>query len=194
MEERSGATHQDTEQGVTAAATIIASTPLQILSSHPPLETSIKQTSKQDTHPIESDPVPATSREEKSEEAITTSKARAHDHNPYHRADHEAPTTEDISHGAMEEIAPNLEASFSPEVYRSLYSIHHFDTDIEKQDMAHDRTFIASDSSFSCSTSISLVQTFSSPVQHRRRTLDSCIPNASSYMRILHPASLLLLL
>ena len=131
LEEGSGPTHQDNEQGVTAAATIIASTPLQLLPSHPPSETSITQTSEQDTHPIESDPVPATSREEKSEETITTSNARAHDHYPYHRADHEAPTTEHISHGAREEIAPNLEASFSPEVYRSLYSIHHFDTDIQ---------------------------------------------------------------
>ena len=75
-EERSGPTHQDTEQGVTGAATIIASTALQLLPSHPPLETSITQTTDQDTHPIESDPVPPTSREEKSEETITTSNPR----------------------------------------------------------------------------------------------------------------------
>ena len=192
MEERSGATHQDTEQGVTAAATIIASTPLQILPSHPPLETSITQNSELDTRPIESDPVPATSREERSEETITTSNARAHDHYPDHRDHHEARTNEPISDGAKEVIAPHLEASFSREVYSSLYSIHHFHTLTSKQDMAHDRTFIASHPSFSCSTSISLVQTFSSPVQHRRRTLDSCILNPSSNVRIMHAASLVL--
>ena len=123
VEERSGPTHQDTEQGVTAAATIIASTPLQLLPSHPPLETSITQTSEQDTNPIESDPVPATSREEKSEETITTSNPQAHDHYPDHREHHEAPRTERISDGAREEIAPKLEANFYREVHHSLYII-----------------------------------------------------------------------
>ena len=133
MEERSGPTHQDTEQGVTAAATIIASTPLQLLPSDPPLETSITQTSDQDNHPIESDPVPPRSREEKSEETITASNPPAHDHYSDHRDHQEAPTTDRISDGAKEEIPPHLDASFSPEVYHSLNSIHHFDTDIQSR-------------------------------------------------------------
>ena len=195
MEERSGSTHQDTEQGVTAAATIIASTPLQLLPSHPPLETSITQTSDQDAHLIESDPVPPRCREEKSEESITTINAPAHNH-PDQRGHHEAPTTERISDGGKEEIAPHLETSFSPEVYHPLntilYTLYTILTLTSKQDMAHDRTFIASHPSFSCSTSISLVQTFSSPVQHRRRTLDSCIQNPLSNGRIMHAASLVL--
>ena len=117
----SGPTHQDREQeGETGSATSIAFTTLKLIPSHPPLETNIPQSSDQDTHPIEDDPVPPTSRAEKIEETITTGNAPAHDHYPDHRDLHEAPTTECISDGAREEIAPNLEGSFSREVYHSL--------------------------------------------------------------------------
>ena len=191
MKERAGPTHQDTEQGVTAAATISASTPLHLLPSHPPLETSITQTSEQDSNPIESDPVPATGREEKSQETITTSNPQAHDHYADRRADHEAATTERISDGPKEEIAPHLDASFSREVYNSQYTIHHFHTLTSKHHTSDVKDFIPSPS-ISCCTPISLVPTFSSPVKHRRRTLDSCILNPSSNVRIMHAASLVL--
>ena len=114
---------------------------------------SIPHSSDQDADPLESDPVSTTSREENSEETSTSSNPPGNDHNPYQRDHHAAPTTEGISDGPREEITPHLEASFSPAVYNSLFTIHYtlytILTLTSNQDMAHDKTFIPSRCSIS---------------------------------------------
>ena len=77
--------------------------------------------------------------------------------------------------------------------YTILNTLYMIKTLTSKQHMAHDKTFTPSPSIF-CATSISVVQTFCSPILHRRRKVESCIQNPASSIRILHPASLLLLL
>ena len=67
--------------------------------------------SQKDFPSIESDSVPPTFRQEYIEKTITSSNPSARDHFHPQRALHEAATTEHISDGATEELAPHLEAS-----------------------------------------------------------------------------------
>ena len=138
------------------------------------------------------------------EQTITISNAAAHDHYDDHGDDHDARTTDRISDGATEEITPHLVRSFSPEVYHplntilfTLYTIlilSHATNIWYMTQISHHHILQFMPLHQFQHTSNSLVQHFSSLIQHRRGTLDSSSPNPASSKRILLAASMPLLL
>ena len=138
------------------------------------------------------------------EQTITKNNPVAHDHYDDHGDDHEARTTDRISDGATKEITPHLVASFSPEVYHPLYTIlytlytililSHATNIWHMTQLSHHHILHFMPLHQFQHTSNSLVQHFSSLIQHRRRILESSSPNPSSCKRILRAASMPLLL